>query len=223
MLANSQERLLRLALHCYPERWRARHGNEARELAILLVQDGVPLRSTTWSYFKGAAKERLRARGRRLRAGAAALVAATSLMAMSLLISVPPSPAGAAPVVRAVISNRSQAAAELEEVFRAHHFDITVEQLPVSPSLVGSILGTKILGRSTGSAGILGRVTGTCAGGQKGAPRGCCCRPTSPGTWSSWSDGRQGLARSTRSRATSSGPASYWRAVVCWADRSARR
>ena len=59
MLANSQERLLRLALHCYPEHWRARHGDEAAELATLLARDGVPLRSMTWSYFKGAARERL--------------------------------------------------------------------------------------------------------------------------------------------------------------------
>lgn len=169
MLASCQERLLRLALRCYPEQWRTRHGDEARELAALLARDGLPLRSTAWSYFKGAARERLsRTRGRRLRAGAAALVAGTSLTAMSLLVSVSPSPAGAASVVRAGITNRSQAVAELQAVFRAHHFDIDVEQLPVSPSLVGSILGTQTLGRSTGSAGILGRVTGACAGGAAG-------------------------------------------------------
>jgi hypothetical protein len=75
-------------------------------------------------------------------------------------------------VVRAGITNRSQAAAELQAVFKAHHFDIAVEQLPVSPSLVGSILGTKTPGRSTGSTGILGRVTGTCAGGAAGCTQG---------------------------------------------------
>ena len=173
MLANNQERLLRLALHCYPEPWRARHGDEARELAALLAQDGVPLRSTAWSYFKGAARERLsKTAGPPLAGRGAALVAGTALSAMSLLVSVPPSPAGAAPVVRAGITNRSQAAAELQEVFKAHHFDITVEQLPVSPSLVGSILGTTTLGRSTGRAGILGRVTGACAGGAPGCTQG---------------------------------------------------
>jgi hypothetical protein len=173
MLARSQERLLSLALRCYPEPWRARHGDEAAELAALLAHDGVPLRSTTWSYVKGAARARLlRARGRRLRSGAAALVAAMSLTAMSLLVSVPPSPAGAAPVVHAGITNRSEAAAELQAVFKAHHFDIAVEQLPVSPSLVGSILGTKAPGRSTGSAAILGWVTGTCAGGAGGCTQG---------------------------------------------------
>ena len=84
----------------------------------------------------------------------------------------PLSPAGAASVVRAGITNRSQAAAELQEVFKAHHFDITVEQLPVSPSLVGSILGTRALAHLTGRDGVLGRVTGTCAGGAPGCTQG---------------------------------------------------
>ncbi|HTV12259.1 MAG TPA: hypothetical protein VME20_10405 [Acidimicrobiales bacterium] len=173
MLANTRERLLSLAVRCYPEPWRARHGDEALELADLLAQDGVPFRSTTWSYFKGAARERLlRARGRRLAAGAAALVAATSLTAMSLLVSVPPSPAGAASVVSAVVTNRSDAAAELQALFDAHHFDIVIEQLPVSPSLVGSVLGTEALEGSRGGAGILGQVTGSCAGGATGCTQG---------------------------------------------------
>jgi hypothetical protein len=174
MLGKRQERMLRLALRCYPATWRARHGDEARELAALLAQDGVQPRSTAWSYFKGASAERLlRTRGRRLRAGAAALVTGISLTAMSLLVSVLPSPAGAASVVHAGITNRSEAASELQAVFKAHRFDIAVEQLAVSPSLVGSILGTKTAGRSTtGSDGILGRVTGTCAGGASGCTHG---------------------------------------------------
>lgn len=172
MSANSQERLLRLALRCYPPRWRARHGEEAAELAALLAHDGVPLGSTTWSYFKGAVAERLvRTWGRGWRAGVAALVAGISLTAVSLLISVSPS-AGAASVVRAVITNRTQAAAELRAEFKAHHFDIAVEPVPVSPSLVGSVLAAKARGRSTGGAGILGLVTGTCAGGAAGCTQG---------------------------------------------------
>jgi hypothetical protein len=172
MLATSQERLLRLALRCYPERWRARHGDEAAELATLLAQDGVPLRSMTWSYFKGAARERLlRPTGQRVRAGAAAVVAA-ALTAICLVVSVPLSPAGAASVVRVGITNRSQAAAELREVFKAHHFDIAVEQLPVSPSLVGSILGTRDLTHLTGREGVLGKLNGTCVGGSAGCSQG---------------------------------------------------
>ena len=68
-------------------------------------------------------------------------------------------------MVRAEITSRSEAATQLEAVFKSHHFDIGVEQLPVSPSLVGSVLATRTTGRSTPSDGIVGRVSGTCAGG----------------------------------------------------------
>jgi hypothetical protein len=167
MPGNGPGRLLGLVLRCYPPTWRARHGEEARELAALLAQDGVSLRSTAWSYLKGAARAQLvqTTTTRRLRTGVAALVAATSLAAVSLLASVPPAPAGAAGVVRADITSRAQAGAELAAVFKSHHFDIGVEQLPVSPTLVGSILATRTTGHSTDGNGILGRVTGPCAGG----------------------------------------------------------
>jgi hypothetical protein len=174
MPGNYQGRLLALALRCYPPTWRARHGDEARELAVLLAQDGVPPRSMAWNYLKGAAMAQLiRTRTtRRLRTGVAALVTATSLAAVSLLVSIPPAPAGAAGVVRADITSRADAGAELTAVFKSHHFDIGVQQLPVSPSLVGSILATKTIGQSTGSNGILGRITGTCAGGAGACTQG---------------------------------------------------
>jgi hypothetical protein len=174
MSRNDQGRLLSLALRCYPPTWRARHGDEARELAVLLAQDGVPLRSMAWNYLKGAARAQLvqTRTTRRLRTGVAALVAATSLAAVSLLVSIPPAPAGAADVVRADITSRAEAAAELTAVFKSHHFDIGVKQLPVPPSLVGSILATKTTGHSTGSNGILGRITGTCAGGAGACTQG---------------------------------------------------
>ena len=167
MPGNGQGRLLAIALRCYPPPWRARHGNEVRELTTLLAQDGLPARSMAWDCFKGATRERVAQlkTTRRLRAGAAALVAATSLAALSLLVSMPPAPAGAAGVVRADITSRPEAAGQLAAVFNSHHFDIGVEQLPVSPSLVGSILATKTSGHSTGNDDILGRITGTCAGG----------------------------------------------------------
>jgi hypothetical protein len=174
MPGNYQGRLLALALRCYPPTWRARHGDEARELAVLLAQDGVPPRSMAWNYLKGAAMAQLiRTRTtRRLRTGVAALVTATSLAAVSLLVSIPPAPAGAAGVVRADITSRADAGAELTAVFKSHHFDIGVQQLPGSPSLVGSILATKTIGQSTGSNGILGRITGTCAGGAGACTQG---------------------------------------------------
>jgi hypothetical protein len=167
MPGSGQGRLLAVALRCYPRPWHARHGDEARELVALLAQDGLRERSMAWDCFKGAARERVAEMKttRRLRTGAAALVAATSLAAVSLLVSMSPAPAGAAGVVRADITSRPEAAGQLAAVFKSHHFDIGVEQLPVSPSLVGSILATKTTGHSTGNDGILGRITGTCAGG----------------------------------------------------------
>jgi hypothetical protein len=102
----------------------------------------------------------------------AALVAGTSLVAMSLLVSVAPAPAGAVSVVQAAIAHRAEAASELDAVFRAHHFDISVQQVPVSPSLVGSVLAVRTSGPSTGSDGILGRIPGPCAGGATGCTQG---------------------------------------------------
>src|SRR5690242_21837577 len=81
------ERLVRNALRCYPERWRSRHGEEAAELAMLLIRDGTPARSIAWSYFKGAARTRLVQPRRRLRVAVGALVAACSLGVSLALLS----------------------------------------------------------------------------------------------------------------------------------------
>jgi hypothetical protein len=43
-------RLVDAALCCYPARWRRRHADEAAELAGLLIKDGIPATSITWSY-----------------------------------------------------------------------------------------------------------------------------------------------------------------------------
>jgi hypothetical protein len=59
-------------------------------------------------------------------------------------------------MVRVRITNRGDAAGQLWSLLRAHHFDITVTQEPVSPSLVGSIIssGRDVLGgQTTYSAG----------------------------------------------------------------------
>ena len=74
-------RLVETALRCYPARWRRRHGEEAAELAALLIRDGTPAGSVAWSYLAAAARERLTPRpGRHLTAVACALlVAACSL------------------------------------------------------------------------------------------------------------------------------------------------
>jgi hypothetical protein len=74
-------RLVETALRCYPARWRRRHGDEAAELAALLIRDGTPARSVALSYLAGAVREWLTPRpGRRLSMAACALlVAAGSL------------------------------------------------------------------------------------------------------------------------------------------------
>lgn len=89
-------RLVRTALRCYPERWRNRHGEEAAELARLLIRDGTPARSIAWSYLKGAASTRLVPPPRR-RAGAAvgALLAAAGSLGVSLALLSSSAPANA--------------------------------------------------------------------------------------------------------------------------------
>jgi len=52
-------RLVESALRCYPRRWRSRHGDEAAEIASLLIRGGTPARSVAWSYLMGAARTRL--------------------------------------------------------------------------------------------------------------------------------------------------------------------
>jgi len=86
-------RLVGTVLRCYPARWRGRHGDEAEELAALLIGDGTPAGSIALSYLAGAAREWLTPRpGRRLITLACALlVAACSLGASAgLLTSVVP-------------------------------------------------------------------------------------------------------------------------------------
>jgi hypothetical protein len=74
-------RLVGTVLRCYPARWRRRHGDEAAELAALLISDGTPAGSIAFSYLAGAAREWLTPRpSRRLITVAwALLVAACSL------------------------------------------------------------------------------------------------------------------------------------------------
>jgi hypothetical protein len=48
-------RLIQVAVRCYPQDWRDRHGDEAVELAALLVRDGGSAVSVACSYLSGAA------------------------------------------------------------------------------------------------------------------------------------------------------------------------
>jgi hypothetical protein len=90
-------RLVDAALRCYPARWRRRHGDEAAELAALLITNGTPAASIAWSYLAGAAREWLAPRpGRPLSTVAAALLAATCLLGFSAALVAETAPAKAA-------------------------------------------------------------------------------------------------------------------------------
>ena len=92
-------RLVESALRCYPQRWRSRHGDEAAEVAILLIRDGTPAWSVAWSYLMGAARTRL-VIGPRRRLGAAvgALLLAAGSLGVPLALLSSPAPANAASV-----------------------------------------------------------------------------------------------------------------------------
>ena len=91
-------RLVETALRCYPARWRRRHGEEAAELASLLIRDGTPAGSIARSYLAGAAREWLMPRpGRRLSTVACALLVAACSLGVSAGLLAPAAPARAAP------------------------------------------------------------------------------------------------------------------------------
>src|SRR5579859_7887240 len=78
------ERLVEAVLRCYPARWRRRHGDEAAELAALLISDGIPAGSIAWNYLAGAARAWLTPRpGRRLSTVACALLVAAGSLGVS--------------------------------------------------------------------------------------------------------------------------------------------
>jgi hypothetical protein len=90
-------RLVDTALRCYPARWRQRHGQEAAELAALLIKDGTPATSIALSYLAGAARERLTPRpGPRLTAAACALVVVAGSVGASAGLLASAAPARAA-------------------------------------------------------------------------------------------------------------------------------
>jgi hypothetical protein len=90
-------RLVETVLRCYSARWRRRHGEEAAELAALLIRDGTPAGSVAWSYLAGAARERLTPRpGRRLSTVACALLVAACSLGVSAGLLASTAPATAA-------------------------------------------------------------------------------------------------------------------------------
>ena len=94
--------MVRTVLRCYPARWRRRHGEEAAELASLLIRDGTSPGSIAWSYLAGAAREWLTpVPGRRLGAVACALLVAACSLGISGGLLASARPARAASTARA--------------------------------------------------------------------------------------------------------------------------
>jgi hypothetical protein len=165
------DRLIQAAVRCYPTSWRDRHGDEALELAGLLVRDGVSGVSVAWSYLTGAARAQLVVRPcRRLAATLSALLVGVTLIGVPLVLldSLTPASADSSNKVIVSISNRNDAAGQLESVFRLHHFKIGVEEAPSSPSQVGSILAVRPGARGTGENAVLREIAGPCVGGAPG-------------------------------------------------------
>jgi hypothetical protein len=100
--ASRASRLVETVLRCYPARWRRRHGEEAAELAALLIRDGTPAGSIAWSYLAGAAREWLTPRPvRRLSTVACALLVAACSLGVSAGLLASAAPARAASTVQA--------------------------------------------------------------------------------------------------------------------------
>ena len=90
-------RLVERALRCYPARWRRRHGDEAAELAALLIGDGASAGSIALSYLVGAAREWLTPRpSLRLSAATGALLIAACSLGVSAVLLASSAPARAA-------------------------------------------------------------------------------------------------------------------------------
>jgi hypothetical protein len=102
-------RLVEAVLRCYPARWRRRHGEEAAELAALLIGDGTPAVSIAGSYLAGAVREWLTPRpGRRLTAVACALLVAAGSVGVSAGLLASAAPARAASTTQAHGTSASQ-------------------------------------------------------------------------------------------------------------------
>jgi len=119
MPGTPRTRMIEVALRCYPRRWRDHHGDEAIEIAQLLVSDGVPALFVVGSYLKGAARERLITRpSRRLLPAVGALLVGASLIGVPLVLLDSSTPASAASgnEVVAMISSHQHAVEQLESV-----------------------------------------------------------------------------------------------------------
>ena len=105
-------RLVHTVLRCYPARWRRRHGDEAAELAALLIRDGAPATAIAGSYLAGAGRAWLTPRpGHRVSAVVCALLVAAGALGVSTGLLASAGPARAASTNRASSSRASSSRA----------------------------------------------------------------------------------------------------------------
>jgi hypothetical protein len=168
-------RALVLALRCYPRRWKARHAEEAAELAHMLASDGVPPGSIAFDYLLGAVRARLAPLVARCwRPRTLAVLATGVIAAACLAVSTAPAPAGASGVVRVEVGQDAggAGASHLAQAIRSHHFHIVVRQVVVPASQVGSIVAARVTGHPAPSDQVIGEIKGRCADGSEGCTVG---------------------------------------------------
>ena len=168
MRRSHELRIITTVLHCYPARWRNRHGDEATVLASALLEDGSPWWSIAGSFLSGVAKERaLRKPSFRIGSAVTAMILAITALPLALFASLTPASASGTRVTIA-ITKPSDATQQLESAFDAHLIRISVTERPVAKHLVGSILSVSTDGVKGGSAAAIREVRGQCNDGLSG-------------------------------------------------------
>jgi hypothetical protein len=182
MGSRHNSRAVAIALRCYPKDWRARHGEEAIEVAQLLAADGEPVASIALSYFGGATRERLAPLFRpRWATRASALLATASAAVTALAMSTSPAPAGALGIVRVEVVQKADAVAELTSAFRLHRLPFSVREVSAPAAEMGSIVATLVTGPSSTTPPVIGEIKGPCANGTTGCTVGLVIPANFPG------------------------------------------
>ena len=128
-------RLVDRALRCYPDRWRRRHGDEAAELAALLIRDGASAGSIALSYLAGAAREWLTPRpGQRLSTAACALLIAVCSLSVSVALL-----ASSAPARAALTPTRGNGSSTSQVREPAHCHSASAETVPGVIRAIGQV------------------------------------------------------------------------------------
>jgi hypothetical protein len=168
MRKSLEQRAIAVAIHCYPARWRACHGDEAALLVSALLEDGTSWWPIALNFLGGATRERIfREPGLRISTTLAAIMIGVAAVPLTLFESL--APAGASsPNVVIVMTKPDDAARQLESAFSSHHFKITVSEGVVPTRLVGSILLATTKGVASTNDRIIGELRGQCIDGASG-------------------------------------------------------